>query len=418
MNTLIRELEKRFELTPKGDGDSEQPNKRPQICPVDSLSSISPSCSTEYKEPLSQSNTHVQEPLKHSDVYVWTDPSSHTNLPLDHVINVLPNLVINAESQDIGCAFEVVSQVGGLATTTCIDTGSGINVISCQQLLCPGFEILSQQQADKLQVKVGNSTEVAINEEILTMVKIEKGFSQGLWFFIIDDLPVQTLIGFSAMKQCCLGLSDGHLTWKGWRCIQANLAQLNITLPQVTDPDFYINIERQDKTLVLLAETKAIPLRSSVFLPLMLSSCALSPEGFFFPSIGSESLLFLPGLVTIEQGKKHNTLNVLVMNHSETKVQVKKNLEVGMVYQLNDHDVKNTELLQLLKHSLIEPCLRKFVPKKQPLCTKSVNAKTGANYLCALTGPWLEKMIEDEDLFQKPKWKRQKLHDHQNGKSD
>ena len=93
-----------------------------------------------------------------------------------------------------------------------------------------------------------------------------------------------------------------------------------------------------------------------MFLPLMLNSCALSPEGFFFPSIGSESLLFFPGLVTIEQGKKHNTLNVFVMNHSETEVQVKKNLEVGTVYQFNDHDVKNTELLQLSKHSLIEPC--------------------------------------------------------------
>ena len=143
MNTLIRELEKRFELTPKGDGNSEQPNKQTQICPVDSLSSISPSCSIEYKEPLSQSNTHIQEPLKHSDVHVQADPSSHTNLLSDHVINVLLNLVINVESQDIGCAFEVVSQAGGLATTTCIDIGSGINVISCQQLLHPGFEILS-----------------------------------------------------------------------------------------------------------------------------------------------------------------------------------------------------------------------------------------------------------------------------------
>ena len=52
MNTLIRELEKRFELTHKGDGDLEQPNKQTQICSVDSFSSISPSCSTEYKEPL------------------------------------------------------------------------------------------------------------------------------------------------------------------------------------------------------------------------------------------------------------------------------------------------------------------------------------------------------------------------------
>ena len=182
-------------------------------------SSISFSCSTEFKEPLSQSNTHVQEPLKHSDVHVWANPSSHTNLSSDHVINVFPNLVINAKSWDIGCAFEVVSQAGGLATTTCINTGFGINAISCQQLLHPGFEILGQWRADKLQVKVGNSTKVVINEEILTMVKIGKGFSQGLWFFIIDDLPVQTLIGFSAMKQCCLGLSDGHLMWKGQRCI-------------------------------------------------------------------------------------------------------------------------------------------------------------------------------------------------------
>ena len=109
--------------------------------------------------------------------------------------------------------------------------------------------------------------------------------------------------------------------------------------------------------MVLLAETKAIPLRSSVFLPLTLNSCALLLEGFFFSSIGSESLLFLLGLVTIEQSKKHNTLNVLVMNYSETEIQVKKNLEVRTVYQFNDHDVKNTKLLQLSKHSLIEPCL-------------------------------------------------------------
>ena len=137
---------------------------------------ISSSCSTEFKEPLSQSNTHVQEPLKHSDVHIWIDPSSHTNLPSDHVINVFLNLVINAESQDIDCAFKVVSQAGRLATTTCIDMGSGINAISHQQLLCSGFEILNQQQADKLQVKVGNLTKVAINEEIHTMVKLERGF--------------------------------------------------------------------------------------------------------------------------------------------------------------------------------------------------------------------------------------------------
>ena len=68
------------------------------------------------------------------------------------MINILLNLVINVESWDIGCAFEVVSQAGGLATTTCIDIGFDINAISHQQLLCPGFEILSQWQADKLQV--------------------------------------------------------------------------------------------------------------------------------------------------------------------------------------------------------------------------------------------------------------------------
>ena len=45
MNAIIGELEKRFELTPKGDGDSEQPNKQARNCPVDSLSSISSSCS-------------------------------------------------------------------------------------------------------------------------------------------------------------------------------------------------------------------------------------------------------------------------------------------------------------------------------------------------------------------------------------
>ena len=281
--------------------------------PIILYSSISSSCSTEFKEPLSQSNTHVQEPLKHSDVHVQADPSSHTNLPSDHVINVLPNLVINAESWDIGCAFEVVSQAGGLATTTCIDMGSGINAISHQQLSHPGFEILNWWQADKLQVKVGNSTKVVINEEIHIMVKSERGFPRTLvlhyWW------P-----SCSNTKQYHLGLRDGHLTWKGQKCIQANSAQLNITLPQVTNSDFYIDIERQDKTLVLSAETKAIPLRSSVFLPLTLNSHALSPEGFFFPLIGLESLLFLLGLVTIEQGKKHNTLNVLVMNHSETEV--------------------------------------------------------------------------------------------------
>ena len=98
--------------------------------PIVLYSSISFSCSIEFKESLSQSNTHVQEPLKHSDVHVQADSSSHTNLPSNHVINVLLNLVINVESRDIGCAFEVVFQVGGLATTTCIDMGFGINAIN------------------------------------------------------------------------------------------------------------------------------------------------------------------------------------------------------------------------------------------------------------------------------------------------
>ena len=103
-----------------------------------------------------------------------------------------------------------------------------------------------------------------------------------------------------------------------------------------------------------------------MLLPLTLNGPSLSPEGFFFLSESRDGrLLFLPGLVSIHEGEKRNTANVLVVNPTETHVQLKKGSEVGSIYQLNDNDVDNTELIELSDQSLIQPCSvagRKGVP--------------------------------------------------------
>ena len=223
---------------------------------------------------------------------------------------------------------------------------------------------------------------------------------------------MQTLIGNAAMQRLSLGIDGDHLLWKGRRIIQANSTHLTHISNMGPDLEFYPDVKKRDKTLVVMANTKALPPRSSVLLPLTLNGQALSPEGFFFPASGNEGrLLFLPGLVSIKQGEHTNTVTVLVMNPTETHVQLKKGIEVGSVYQLNDNDVDGTELIQLTNQSFLEPRTLTVIETKPPSQVNEMNPTVGTDHFCSLAAHWLDQMVEEENqlMIHQPVRKKRRM---------
>jgi len=198
-----------------------------------------------------------------------------------------------------------------------------------------------------LKVTVGNSSKVVVNEEVLLRVKFSH-FEANLWFFIFDHLPVQTLIGWPAMKRLKLG----------------------------TDGDYILELlddrrNRRSKTLVTTAVTSGIPPRSAVIVPLTAKGQVSSPECFFFPRDSGKGKLIAPqGLISITQKERH---------------------------EINDDDVEQTELLQISNRSLLD------LQDIQPF-----NSKVGANYFKALNSPWLDAWVAKENkmLFLKEGRKR------------
>ena len=114
------------------------------------------------------------------------------------------------ESHDVGGSLEFELKIGNLNSTTCLDTRFRINVISLQQLKRLDIQILRRRKIHTLKIIVGNSSKVVVNEEVLLRVKFSH-FEANLWFFIFDHLPVQTLIGWPAMKRLKLGMDGNYI---------------------------------------------------------------------------------------------------------------------------------------------------------------------------------------------------------------
>ena len=117
--------------------------------------------------------------------------------------------------------------------------------------------------------------------------------------------------------------------------------------------------------------------------------------------------------MSIEQGVGKNSTTVLIVNPTDTLVQLRKGSKVGLIYQLNDIDVENTELIQLLDQYLINshvpPSRKREQSSPQP---KEPNAKVGVNYFNALEGIWLDQMIQKEQnllLFGDGKGKKSRI---------
>ena len=206
-----------------------------------------------------------------------TSPSS------DGFIKVLPQIHDVGSGWDFGSSFEIMSKAGGLEIVTCIDSGSGINAISLSQLQRPEFKFLKAQKDSSFPIKVGNSNEVVVNKELLVHIQFGD-FSEKLWFFVIDHLPVQMLIGHAAMSRLRLGIDGDDLLWKSQKILWANSAHAKYFAKIGSDLEFCQDKGKHDQTSVLLAKAKAIAPRSSMLLPLTLNRPELSPEGFFFPS--------------------------------------------------------------------------------------------------------------------------------------
>jgi predicted aspartyl protease len=298
--------------------------------------------------------------------------------------------------EDIHLALNVILEIGGAKTDTCLDTGAGANVISKKFLasLPRGAAEIRVLERRK-EVLVANSNSVYASS-IAKLSIILNGRPYPLWFLVLDELPVNALIGFPSMKR--LGLYPNTKTMK----LMLNDDQVGDLNKGFTScPSMISDAYGGTQISVHASKTYHIPPRTAVAVDLTPEGNINSPQGYFTPKYSTKGkLLSLPGLVEFKSTGQLVNSTVLILNPTSIKMKIKKDTKIGKVYLLSEDDALSTYLIELGDKSLLDfpepPEKPQTIPPRDiiPLPKAcNTNAKCGANYMKALPDSLINHMV-------------------------
>ena len=128
---------------------------------------------------------------------------------------------IHPLDKDIGKPLAFKAKIGTIFTSVCLDTGAGLNAISAKFLSQPGLKKVKKVQLDKpMFVQVGNSAKAALNKAVFLSFEVGKK-SDGLWFLVVDKLPLNVLIGATSAQRLGIEIRKDATYWDGIRLINS-----------------------------------------------------------------------------------------------------------------------------------------------------------------------------------------------------
>jgi transposase InsO family protein len=297
--------------------------------------------------------------------------------------------------EDVHQALNMILEIGGAMTQTCIDTGAGANVISKKFLasLLQGVAEIRILERPK-EVLVANSRSVYAS----TMAKVSitlNNVSYPLWWLVLDELPVTALIGFPSMKR--LGLYPNTQTMK-LMLRNDPVSDLNKGFTSYPGPvsESYGGYQIS----VFSMKTYTLPPHKAVAVDLIPGGKIDSPQGYFTPKYSIKGkLIAFPGLFEFKSTGQLAKTTVLFLNPTNIKMKIKKDTKLGKVYLLSESDAISTLLIEMGDKSLLDfpepPVKPQTIPPHDdvPFSPNSCNAKCGANYMKALPDSLINRMV-------------------------
>ena len=120
---------------------------------------------------------------------------------------------IHPLDKDIGKPLAFKAKIGTIFTSVCLDTGAGLNAISAKFLSQPGLKKVKKVQLDKpMFVQVGNSAKAVLNKAVFLSFEVGKK-SDGLWFLVVDKLPLNVLIGATSARRLGIEIRKDATYW-------------------------------------------------------------------------------------------------------------------------------------------------------------------------------------------------------------
>ena len=128
---------------------------------------------------------------------------------------------IHPLDKDIGKPLAFKAKIGTIFTSVCLDTGAGLNAISAKFLSQPGLKTTKKVQLDRpMFVQVGNSAKAALNKAVFLLLDVGKK-SDGLWFLVVDKLPLNVLIGATSARRLGIEIRKDATYWDEIRLINS-----------------------------------------------------------------------------------------------------------------------------------------------------------------------------------------------------
>ena len=156
---------------------------------------------------------HTAGPMAKEEINNFIDSPSYDPLSLLSFIHPL--------DKDIGKPLAFKAKIGTIFTSVCLDTGAGLNAISAKFLSQPGLKTTKKVQLDRpMFVQVGNSAKAALNEAVFLSLDVGKK-SDGLWFLVVDKLPLNVLIGATSARRLGIEIRKDATYWDEIRLINS-----------------------------------------------------------------------------------------------------------------------------------------------------------------------------------------------------
>ena len=255
---------------------------------------------------------------------------------------------IHPLDKDIGKPLAFKAKISTIFTSVCLDTGAGLNAISAKFLSQPGLKKVKKVQLDKpMFVQVGNSAKAALNKAVFLSFEVGKK-SDGLWFLVVDKLPLNVLIGATSAQRLGIEIRKDATYWDGIRLINSKGLESQTADLLSMKAEFWDKPTAPVDTRV--THNITIPPRHQKVIEVLAERPEGACKGYLNPNFAQTGKLHTsPGLVQFDE--KTGLAKILVANLSTTPQTLTPKKPIGQTMWCTSQDAAETDIVSLSKRS-------------------------------------------------------------------
>jgi hypothetical protein len=309
---------------------------------------------------------------------------------LSSTIEMAPDGLIS----DISDPLTVASTVGRIRTETTLDTGAGANAMAEDYL-----RSIPEEHVKLFKLKTPHKVQVGDSSIMEATLIAQTDFSVSdktfpLYWLILPDLPVPTLIGYPSMERLKIypNTDKMMLMWKDTPMSKLENKRFSPYPNSIPEPT-YGGYELP----TVVDQNVSLPPRTARIAIMTLEGSVDTPQGYFQPEYTEKGRhILVPGLVEIESNDGKEQIAMLVINPTCMKQKIKKGKMLGKTYLLSAQDAKDTNMIDLPTSVPLTKMTREEPKRKRQtkLEINTLNCKLGSSSLAGTIADDLLRFVQ------------------------